>query len=245
MIALGLDFETTGKDPQTARITEVGAVLKDCLTGEVLVSLSQLVYDKDYPSLSQEVVDVTGITDDMLKEKGIPLMDALDALHGLMDLADCVMAHNAQYDRTVYETEMHRKGLEPRLKVWVCTLTEVPYAEKYGCKRLSHLALDHGIVVDPSKLHRAVGDVELMFELLEKGGYTMEMIMDYRAIPSVIVRAKVSYDDREKAKARRYSWEKVDNLMFPKQWVKKMKSNKVDQERAEAGFEISIVGKVD
>ena len=243
MLCLAIDFEASDKIPSTARITEIGAVLFDSSTWEVVEELSQLVWDSSYPAQSKEVLEVTGITDEMLKTYGKSLSEILPKLHELMDQADCVLAHNAQFDKTLYESELGRMSLEPRLKAWVCTLTEVPYPEKYSCKRLSHLALDHGVRVDPSKLHRAIGDVHILLELLRHGGYTLDMIMDYRAIPWVYVRANVEYNDRELAKARKYMWEKVDSMIFPKFWVKKVKENLVQKEQAEAPFRVTVIKK--
>jgi len=240
MIVCLFDFESTGIDTKTARITEIGAILVDSSTWEVTNNkiFECYVYDNTYPKQSQEVVRVTGITDQVLLEKGIIPKVALTEFLAFSSVADYLIAYNVQYDRGLLEAELDRNGITGTKQNYLCGLKDVDYPEHYKCRKLSHLSLDHGISVDPSKLHRAVGDVTLMAELFKKGGYKLEDMVCYKSTPYIVIQALVNYDNRELAKEQRFSWEKAGDTTYPKSWVKVIKQNTFEAEKAKCGFEI-------
>lgn len=248
MLIAGIDFEATDKVPETARITEIGAVLFEVgETWEPKEDLSLLVYDACYPPQSEEVVRVTGITDEMLKKEGVAPIDAITELMRFAGRADYLVAYNVDYDRVLLEHEMGRWNLSPvpAKDRWLCALRDVPYPEFYTCRKLSHLALDHGCFFDPKGLHRAVNDVKLMGQLLTEGKYAVDSMVKYRDEPTYVARAVVSYDQRELAKAERFSWEKVGDKTYSKMWVKLVKASAVEDLKkrcAERGFKIARIG---
>ena len=65
MILLGLDFETTGLNFDTDRITEIGAVLWDTKEGKPIALHNHLVKHDDAPPITEEVEQLTGITQAM------------------------------------------------------------------------------------------------------------------------------------------------------------------------------------
>lgn len=247
---LGVDFETQSIDPKTTNITEIGAVLKELTLGtnncvvkeRELARLSTLVWDPNYPPQSAEVVEVTGITDEMLKADSQPPKEALLELHKLMLRADVIFAHNTAFDKTVYNSQVLMQNLPPLSeKEWVCTYTEIPYPAKYRCKQLSHLALDHGLKMDHRQMHRATDDVELMLELLLQ--YDFTSVMEYAREPWKVLKADVSFHDKDKAKALGYSWEQLRGVdeIFPKTWVKRVKLRQVEQEKLAADFRVAVL----
>lgn len=257
MLICGIDFEATDKDPKTARITEIGAVIFD--TDKNWEPIDQgfgaLVYAPDYPPLSKEVQDVTGITDELLRAEGVSPVEALTQMCLYAGRAERMIAYNMEYDGTLYAYERKRLGEEklpalPREK-WLCAYVGVPWPAKFKCRKLSHLALDHGLIVDPSQLHRAVGDVLLMGRLLAYSGQTAEGIIAYSAIPWIVVKAEIRppWEDPKgnaSAKERGYSFETPrgvdDGKKFSKSWVKRIKQNELEKERADAPFPVVQVG---
>jgi DNA polymerase III epsilon subunit-like protein len=243
MLVCGIDFEATDKEPKTARITEIGAQIFDVADGAwrpVDEGFNCLVYAPDYPSQSEEVLRVTGITDELLKSEGVTPADAIRSLITYAGQAAYLIAYNKEYDQVLLDEEMKRTGVAPRVAAdrWLCALRDVEYPEHYKCRKLSHLALDHGMPIDPAGLHRAVEDVRLMGKLLEFGKYRFEDVLAYSQIPWVYVKANVSFADKDLAKARRYSWEQVGERKFFKTWVKKIKQTQLEKERAEAPFPV-------
>ncbi|NLC32750.1 MAG: PolC-type DNA polymerase III, partial [Clostridiales bacterium] len=99
-----LDFETTGLNPKTDRIIEIGAVkLKE---GKVVDSYSQMV-NPGIP-LPSKITEITGISDHML----IEAPDAAETLPKLLQfIGDAPLAaHNANFDRAFLENELLRIG---------------------------------------------------------------------------------------------------------------------------------------
>jgi DNA polymerase III epsilon subunit-like protein len=242
-IIAGIDFETTTNVIEEARITEIGAVLFDADTWKPVGNKFEcFVYDTDYPPQSEEVIRITGITDDVLKTQGIPPAVALGDLLTYIHSVEYVIAHNKAFDQPIFEKEARHFFPANEIKrKWLCSYMDVEYPAHFKCKKLSHLALDHGITVRPETLHRATGDILLMGELLAKGGYTAEQIIAYSETPWVYVRAEVSYARKDAAKARGYRWQAVGNKNFPGAWVKMVKKNRVAAEIKDSDFKVLIL----
>jgi DNA polymerase III subunit epsilon len=247
MLVAGVDVETTGTDKALSRITEIGAALfeatEDGIYTPVGTPYSTLVWDESYPKQSEEVLRVTGITDEQLRAEGKSPKEAIAGALTAIGQAQYVIAYNKQFDEVLIAAECVRIGL-PTIPAanWLCAYQDVKYEEHFKCRKLSHLALDHGIIVEPDTLHRAIGDVQLMFQLLTKRRCTIAQMLAMSQEPWAIITAQVSFNDKEKAKARRYSWEKVDDKTYPKKWVKKIKLGELAKEQAEAGFPVVRIG---
>lgn len=251
MKLLFLDFESQSDDPATTNPTEVGALLveRELLAGEpdkytIKSELSQLIYEDHYPTQTDEIVEITGITDEMLKAGGKDRQTVFgQMLHPLMLEADYVLAHNAKFDRGVFETTCSNLGWgeHPALN-WICTLEDIPWAKKYRCKQLAHLAFDHGIQFDRESLHRALDDVKLLFQLVTHCHMSFEQILEYRDMPWVFLflnGVKAPWQDggvsNAFAKKLKFGWQKApgtDKPEFEKRWVKRVKENQVDAEKA-------------
>lgn len=241
---LGLDFETQGSDAATTNVTEVGAVLVESSGQDAPLQIfNQLVWEPGYPAQTQEIIELTGITDEQLQMRGKPLRETLLSLFGLIEQADYVLAHNVGFDREVLRASAARVGLTPPERPWVCTWQDVPYPAKYKCKKLSHLALDHGIQMDGRDLHRATEDVKLMLELVLTR-YDFAEILRYKAIPDIIVRAVVPHPRQDNgagkdlARASGFRWQEVDGKKFELCWVKKIKVDQLDALRKDFPYPV-------
>lgn len=242
MRLLGLDFETTGLDTATARITEVGAALWDVPTKRPLVTIGAFLHDPTYPPQSDDIIRLTGITDAMLLEFGtepganLRWLDGFCAKHEVQ----YICAHNGEnFDKPLLMSELARHSVETRcLRTlpWIDTRTDIPFPTEPDSRKLNHLAMDAGFI-NPFA-HRAVFDVLTMLRVLSN--YDINHVLEYQSIPFVVCRANVAYADRDKAKAQRYSWEKIGEKTYPKYWVKRVKLNLLDAEIAKcklAGFD--------
>lgn len=240
MRVLGIDFETQGVDAETTNITEVGECWYYPKTNGRGTPASHFVYDETYPSQTPDVVELTGITDEILKKEGKSPREVMLQVIAKMAIADYVIAYNKAFDQVVFNSYCARLNLTVPSTPWLCAMTEVPYPEKFTCAKLSHRAYDHGILVDPATLHRASEDVELMFKILDK--YSFDDILKFAKEPWIYLKASIPQPwtdagvGRAKAKARKFSWEKAngDDKTFPKTWVKRVKLGKLDNELAQA-----------
>ena len=103
------DTETTGLEANGGdRITELGCVeVIDCIpTGKTFHA-----YINPERSTPQEVVEITGLTDDFLADKPVFAEVAQDFIDFVGDAV--MVAHNAPFDRGFINMEMVRLGREP------------------------------------------------------------------------------------------------------------------------------------
>ncbi len=186
-----LDLETTGLSFRTEKITEIG-VMK-VKSGEVLEEFSCFVNpEKPIP---QKVVEVTNITDDMVKDA-----ETIDVvMPKLLDfLGDSVLvAHNADFDIGFLKYNAKELGYELN-NTYLDTLRLAkdlfPDYKKY---KLGIIAENLGIKVEVA--HRALDDVDttvkvfrVMLDMLrERGVKTLDDIdttnnskADYKKLPS-------------------------------------------------------------
>jgi DNA polymerase III subunit epsilon len=233
MKILGLDFETTGLSWKEDRIIEVGAVLYDWDTETPLCLLSQLV-DPKRP-IPEEISKLTGITDALIASYAKPENDVLDSLLCLMGQADYVMAHNgSEFDKLFFDALMARlrPGTTTYDKPWLDTRYDIVFPESITTRNLRFLAAEHGFL-NPFA-HRAVFDVLTMLRVARQ--YPLESIIARAKEPNVCVQAIVSFDDKEKAKARGYYWFGPKKL-----WWRSMKVSDYEVEKTTCGFNTTIL----
>jgi DNA polymerase-3 subunit epsilon len=232
MIVLGIDFETTGLNPDADRVIEVGAVTWDTNTAMPLRLFSEFLWE---PGLvvSEEVTAIHGITYDLLADYGRPYVSVFTVVADFMPEVEAVVGHNCtDFDKRFWEAECKRYGIQVQSKTWIDTAMDLKYPEHITTRKLMHLAAEHGFLNTFS--HRAIFDVMTMLQIFQK--YDPVAALEYAKQPMMLVQALVSYDDREKAKARGYRWQAET-----KRWLKPMRLPDVAVEKAECGFKIQEV----
>jgi DNA polymerase III subunit epsilon len=232
MKLLGMDLETTGLDPKKDHITEYGMVLWDWDTQKPIMVESVLVNIGE--PLTEEIKQITGLTDEMLSTYGIRPVDALAKFDYLARAADVVVGHNCLMFDKIFIESAYRKLADETIPefLWIDTAQDVPYPDKVKTRKLVHLAAEHGFL-NPFP-HRACFDVLTMMKVLSC--YDIDYIIKLAKEPMVVIQALVSYEDRGLASARGYRW-KAES----KQWLKGMKESLVDVERESCGFRTKIV----
>jgi DNA polymerase-3 subunit epsilon len=237
-----LDFETTERDPKKARVVEYCFRAVDTTTGDDVIR-SGYLWDPSY-KLEPGAVEVHGLTQEKLEKEGGRPQLVWDALAASIIGFDLVIAHNARaFDKIVLEEEFKRHGHPVPKARYLDTRFDLPFPEKMNCRKLTHLCLDHGIKVDVTQAHGAAYDVDLMKQLVEK--YDIQDVLAILTSPLCVVKAHVSYDERELAKARGYRWEKTSGgQTFLKTWIKEIRKANYRKELDEAPFHISIIHEV-
>ena len=152
-IAVSLDLETTGFDPNRDAILEIGAVkFRD---DEVVETFAALV-NPGRP-VPQKIVDLTGITQAMA-DTGLSLHDALARVSMFVrDLP--IVGHNVQFDLSFLNRHQVFKRNE-FLDTFELAGILVPHAGRYG---LGALAKELGI--DLPATHRALDDAKVTHAL--------------------------------------------------------------------------------
>jgi len=158
---VSIDTETTGLDPLRDRIVELGCVVWS--EGRVVRTKSWLV--NPGCTISQEAIDVHGITDDEVRDKpsfGEIAHEVLEALAGAVPAA-----YNADFDRDFLNTELSR--VEPSVELlppaarrsvqWIDPLiwARELYKDEKG-RSLGEVCARLGIEIQ--RAHRATDDAE-------------------------------------------------------------------------------------
>lgn len=238
MIILGLDFETTGREPQTHSIVEVGAVMWETELHTPLRVMSQLVYEPDAvwePGASE----VNHITQDICKSYGKDSQHVLRTLISWYHQSDVVCAHNGNiFDRPFFFAWCHRMGFgeyKDENKVWIDTKTDMDLPEKWTTRKLMYLAAHYGFI-NPFP-HRAVFDVMTMLMILDK--QDLNKVMEMAKSATIVVQALVPFEKKDLAKERGYYWRPEQ-----KQWIKSIKAARLEEEQQDssvAGFKIRLL----
>lgn len=162
-----LDLETTGLDPATDAITEIGAV--KIRGGEVLGELGTLV--RPFRPIPARITRLTGI-DDAMVEGAPSIGEVLASLEPFM-LDATLVAHNARFDHAflLAAARRHAYRFDPPV-IDTVRLARRLLRNEVPNLRLATLADRLGVAVRPD--HRALNDaratVEVFHRLLERAG---------------------------------------------------------------------------
>jgi DNA polymerase-3 subunit epsilon len=237
-----IDFETTGLDFKTDWITEVAYIIKDVGDPKPLALESMFIRPSFTPDfLRQEIINLTKITYKHL-EGGVSCETAIGLLANDIHNygVDYIVAHNGQnFDKPMLEAVTARLGLNIDFATpWLDTSVDIVYPPHMTSRRLTHLAAEHNFL-NPFP-HSALFDVETMLTILER--YDIHDVIARSKEPWVLIRAMVNFENKDKAKKRRFFWETIGEKTYPKCWVKQVKASDLEKEKQEADFEIITMG---
>ena len=214
-----LDTETTGLEPDTHHCIEVGAILFDVPSRAVLAQQSFLL-----PAESNAAEPINRIPAAVTRLPQ-PWKEALRWFQNLLDAADVLVAHNAAFDRQWFG----RGELPAVAQPWLCSMEDMRWPVDRQLRSrpsVRDLALAYGVPVWAA--HRALTDCTYLAEVFARCD-DLEQLLLQGLEPRQLVRAKVSYDDRQLARdagfrwndpikgawARRLSEREIQGLSFP------------------------------
>ena len=159
---VALDVETTALRPEQGRILEIGAAL--VLDGAFQEEWSALIASS--APVPEEITNLTGITNQILAEHGIPLKEALEGLTDFLEDLP-VICHNLPFDMSFLNAAFRECGLDPPSNPGRDTLDmarkRIQGVPDYKLGTLArHLNLETGT------LHRALADCRVAALLYEK-----------------------------------------------------------------------------
>jgi DNA polymerase-3 subunit epsilon len=154
-----VDVETTGTNPDSDKIIELGICLfeYDSQTGRIYKVLGSWEWFEDLGfSIPPEITNITGITDAMVA--GHRIDDR--ALNDLLGRVVLVIAHNASFDRRFLEKRLPAFAT----KHWACSLADIDWkAEGIRSSALEFIAYSLGFFHDG---HRAASDCRVTLHAL-------------------------------------------------------------------------------
>lgn len=162
-----VDTETTGLSPQEDRLIEIAAIR--VRGGKEVARFETLV--KPGCKLSKRITEITGITDEELKDAPTQQEALQRFVNFLMD--DIIVAHNANFDVNFIYDSLERYELPPLKNNYVDTLRLAKYVlPDMNNYKLASLAKYYKIPQPVA--HRALADCETTMHLLQKLGEDIE-----------------------------------------------------------------------
>jgi DNA polymerase-3 subunit epsilon len=252
---LGIDLEgmnqnlsEDGVNLKKDRVTEIGAVLWDCHFNQPIKIMSDLINEPDHLPISEEVEELTGISDNMLDLWGHPkenIPNVLKQLAQLMENADAIMAHNGgMYDKPMLTGLFERFSVPMPDKLWIDTSKHIEYPKRIQAYSMQVLEHSHGFI-NPYP-HRAVTDVLAMFKIASQ--YSFNRMFQLASSPIVqliaILDAPNWKDYKEVEEFNRVK-HRVSRARFRwqpdiKKWVKEVPKILVDEGKCEFEFDFYI-----
>ena len=157
-----LDLETTGLNPAEDSIIEFAAIrVKDGKETERFASLVR--WNRKLP---KTVVDLTGITDQLLQEQGAPLEQALQRFLDFVG-KDRLIGYNISFDMEFLRVACSRLG-KPVLANRCTDLLSLARRRIYGVPNYQLSTLAKHLNLPHEEAHRAPNDCELMLQLFFK-----------------------------------------------------------------------------
>ena len=220
-----LDVETTGVSASQDKIIEVGIrpFKFNRETGEVLSLETPFsgFQDPGVP-LTEEIIKLTGITDEMVKGQSIDWNMA----DSVLAKCDVIIAHNAGFDRPFVE----RLSKVSSQKIWGCSFRQVDWRVKgFTTEKLEVLSIFHGFFNDS---HRALTDADSLLFLLShrdpttQAPYLMELLRQAKKVSIQMVAAYSPFESKDLLKARQYRWD-VPNKVWSKEIDKEVLSDEL------------------
>lgn len=244
MICVAIDFESTGLDISTARITEVGMV-KFRVPDYKIISMQSFLINPLTETLKPEIEDLTGITNEMVSVHGLSSPVALFDIEEFCKNASYIVAHNGNnYDKPLLLSEINRHNFSENREAnvfevtpWLDTSIDVPYPPGITTRKLVHLCCDHGFL-NPFP-HRALSDAMSCYKLLSH--YDFNQVVEFSKSPTLKVLAIIEkpwFDNGEgKKKAFDAGFRWNGEL---KRWQKVIKEVNYEKECGSYGFEVEV-----
>ena len=214
-ILLIIDTETTGLDPQTDQCLEVGAILFDVLSRSVLAQQSFLL---PVSSNSAEAINHIPASITRLKQ---PWKEGLIYLEQLINSSEILVAHNAAFDRKWFG----KSPLPEVSKQWLCTMEDIAWPASKQLKArpsVRDLALAYEIPVWSA--HRALTDCVYLAEVFRRCD-DLETLILQGLEPRKLMRAQVSYEQRDLAKKAGFTW----NDPVPGSWTRRLSEREIQK----------------
>ena len=156
-----IDMETTGLQ-ETDQIIEFGALIVE--NGAVSDQFSMLVNCEK--SIPQEIVSMTGITQEMLSNDGKPEKEVLEQFLAFIGNLELI-GYNIEFDIGFLQRACRANGL-PELTNKQTDVKKAARKKLKRCMKFSLAAVAMHLGIEPEQQHRAADDCMLTYRIFEK-----------------------------------------------------------------------------
>ena len=210
-----IDTETSGLEPDAYHCLEIGAILFDVPSRQVLAQMSCLIPVK---SNAAEAINRIPAAVTRLPQ---PWKPGLDYFQELLNAADLLVAHNAAFDQ-----QWFGRGHLPSTDLpWLCSMEDMRWPEEKQLRSrpsVRDLALAYEIPVWAA--HRALTDCIYIAEVFRRCDQ-LEQLIERGLEPRSLMRAQVTYDDRQLAREAGFRW----NDPVKGAWTKRLSAREVEE----------------
>lgn len=234
-----LDTETTGLSHQEDEVIQICMLpfiyAQDPATNNntiIGVYPPYVGFNEPSKPLSQEIIDLTGITMDMLQGQRLDITK----METLLAKADFIVAHNAAFDRPFTHDLIHAFAE----KKWACSMSNVPWRELgFESLKLTHLAADLGFYFEPHQADKdCLAGLAILAQVDKVGISYFQKMISSAEQDSITFRAQYApFDAKDILKNRGYSW-KDGSDGGVKGWETVVGIEQADDERAWLSTEV-------
>jgi DNA polymerase-3 subunit epsilon len=193
-----LDVETTGLNPKSDVIIEIGLIEFGVLDdGNIQVLGCYGGLEDAKRPIDPVITKITGLTAEVLQGKAINWDLVLDTLQR----SSVIVAHNAAFDRSFVWERPELKGIRGH---WACSCRHIDWKAKgFASQKLTYLAADHGFL-NPFP-HRAVFDCATTLRLVSP--YIAELMARSYEPEVQIWAVGAPFESKDHLKQRGYRWD--------------------------------------
>jgi len=167
---LFFDLETTGLDYKKDRIIEIG-IYNLIKTKKGIFELDKEVnYLVKYDGkLSEKIIELTNITDEMLRKKGIEEYKMVNEFISNITDDTLLIAYNTQFDLNFITQAIRRTFKKPKYSI-KCNMLDVMafYKDWYKYPHKLESAIKELKITNASNSHRALDDAKATYQVLRK-----------------------------------------------------------------------------
>jgi DNA polymerase-3 subunit epsilon len=175
--------------------------------------------------LTQEIIDLTGITMDMLKGQSLDI----EQIENILEKTDFIIAHNAVFDRP-FTHDISAKFCE---KKWACSMSNIPWRELgFESLKLIHLASNLGFYFEPHQADKdCLAGLAILAQVDKAGESYFQKMMTTAEKDSLTIRAEYApFEAKDILKKRGYGWKDGSDGSV-KGWETVIAIDKADEEK--------------
>ncbi len=201
-----LDTETTGISHQDDEVIQICMLPFIYATNpetnsSIIIGVYSpyVVFKEPSEPLTQEIIDLTGITMDMLKGQNLDI----EQMESMLNKTDFVIAHNAAFDRPF----THGLSAKFSTKKWACSMSDVPWRELgFESLKLTHLASDLGFFFEPHQADKdCLAGLTILAQEDEVGESYFQKMITAAEKDSITIRAeRAPFEAKDILKKRGY-----------------------------------------
>ena len=160
-----VDTETTGLNPATCQIIELAMIT--VVDGEIVGDYDKFIRTNE--KLPQKITQITGITDEMLDERGISEDKIAEDLKNRLTPGTLMVAHNCQFDLSFVYSLLNRYYPDEACDIvsslnWIDTVSVLKDRKDYPHKLIDAVEF-YGI--EKVNFHRAIDDTKALYQVTQ------------------------------------------------------------------------------